>query len=61
MQPGWCYVLRGCCSYTFDHRVELRESQFADLPGGNYEFEVIGDAPTDLVLVWELPAEFRPM
>jgi len=59
MRAGRCYVIRGACRYDFGDRVELTAGQFADLPEGGYELEVLGNEAVDLVLVRELPVEFR--
>jgi quercetin dioxygenase-like cupin family protein len=58
-RAGRRYVLAGSCSFTKGGEVwELRAGEFADLPGGQFEFRVLGDSPVELVSVWELPPEF---
>ncbi|AGP39422.1 hypothetical protein BE04_25300 [Sorangium cellulosum] len=61
MRAGICYVLHGTCSFRFGSQeaIEIREGQFATLPEGTYHFRVLGEAPVELIMVWELPEDFR--
>jgi hypothetical protein len=52
-------VLRGACRYRFDEPIDIRAGQVGHLPEGRYSFEVLGDEPAEIILVWELPSEFR--
>ena len=54
MRPGLVYVLRGSCTYSFEHSVQLEARSIGNLPGGPYSFDV-GDEDLEIVLVWELP------
>ncbi len=59
MRAATCYVLSGACRYAFgDESIEIRRGQVGDLPEGRYQFEVVGDEPARVVVVWELPKEF---
>lgn len=59
MTSGTCYVLQGACRYTFgDSSVLLRAGEFCQLPGGDYEFEVVGPSAAEEVLVWDMRALF---
>jgi hypothetical protein len=50
------YVFAGSCRYEFEGgSVELRGGQFAELPAGEYAFEVLGGEPVLVVRVWKLP------
>jgi|SRR5882672_8033581 len=56
MQPGKCFVIEGKCGYRFEgFSTTLMAGQYADLPGGDYEFRTIGDVSAEIVLVWSLP------
>lgn len=57
MSRGTCYVLHGACRYTFaGEAVTVRAGEFCELPGGDYEFEVVGAAGAEEVLVWDMRA-----
>ena len=59
MIPGICFVLEGSCVYTFNNfSVLLNAGQFCELPGGQYEIEVLGERDFASVLVWKLPPKF---
>ena len=60
MRAGLCYVLRGACRYDFGESVTIQAGEVAELPAGDYEFEVLGADDVELVMVWELPPEVRP-
>lgn len=56
MKSGTCFVIEGECRHSFnDFTVSLKEGEYADLPNGSYEFQVLGDADAVIVLVWKLP------
>ena len=56
---GRLYVVGGSCSFTIAGQTwKLSGGAFADMPGGDYQLTIEGDAPLDVVSVWELPASF---
>jgi hypothetical protein len=59
MRPGTCHVLAGACRYVFETDVIIGAGELAALPGGDYSFEVIGEAEVVTILCWELPFEFN--
>lgn len=65
--PGWSrqgqvFVLAGGCRYSLPSgaTTSLRAGDIATLPQGDYVFEVEGDEDFEAVMVWQLPAAFRP-
>jgi hypothetical protein len=48
--------IEGACLYQFDVDndaiIEIYKGDLGALPGGNYEFSVIGNTSVDLMLVW---------
>ena len=59
MRAATCYVLSGACRYAFgDESIEIRGGQVGDLPEGRFQFEVVGEEPARVVVVWELPNDF---
>ena len=57
MTAGTCYVLQGACRYAFAGEVvTVRAGEFCELPGGDYEFEVVDPMGAEEVLVWDLRA-----
>ena len=59
-RTGRCYVLEGSCIYRFEkNEVEIRAGQFADLVGGRYNFEVLGDTGVSIIKVWNLSEFFK--
>jgi hypothetical protein len=57
MRPGVCYVLQGTCRYD-GH--EIVSGQQAELSGGDYSFETVGEETVEIILVWPLPQHVRP-
>jgi len=56
MIAGQCFVLDGACKFSFkDYEVVIRAGEFAHLPKGQYDFEVVGETPVTLVKVAPLP------
>jgi len=60
MRAGTCHVISGVVRYVFKSEAILRRGDVAELPGGAYSLEVIGDEELVNVLCWELPPEVRP-
>jgi len=59
MRSGKCFAVSGQFSYKFGkNEVILEEGENALLPGGEYEFKVLGKKDVELVMVWKLPKEF---
>lgn len=57
-RAGRIYVLSGACSLSAGVSTwNLEAGDIADLPGGQYVFQVVGSSQAELVRVWELPAE----
>ena len=45
--------------YRFEkNEFEIRAGQFADLVGGRYNFEVLGDTGVSIIKVWKLSELF---
>jgi hypothetical protein len=59
MRRGSCHVLAGACRYVFATDVTIQAGEVAELPGGDYSFEVLGEDELVIVLCWELPFEFN--
>lgn len=59
MRAGRCYVMKGQCRYKFSGVLDLRAGEVADLPAGDFDFQVLGPEDAEIIMVWELPAEFR--
>lgn len=55
MRRARAYVVSGQCVYTFHERIAISAGQFADLPEGDYTFEVVGLEELQVILVWRLP------
>lgn len=52
-RAGRLYVLSGSCSLrTGEWQAEILASTLVDFPAGDFEFEVLGDEPVQLVKVW---------
>jgi hypothetical protein len=51
-----CHVVSGAAEYEFEGGVELLEAgEIAELPGGRYRLEVVGDEELVVIMCWELP------
>jgi len=62
MKPATCYVLRGTCEYTFGSQtVVFSAGTWAELPGGDYTFRVLGELEMEAVLAWKLPFAVPPL
>jgi hypothetical protein len=62
MRSGQVYVIEGSCEYRFleiSEPISLLAGETLQLPEGEYEMEVTSTDPVFLVLVWEIPPEFR--
>jgi hypothetical protein len=59
MRPGLIYVLRGACSIDCQGKVTANAGECVAVPGGDYEFAVIGPDGADIVEVWLIPYEVR--
>jgi quercetin dioxygenase-like cupin family protein len=60
MREGTCYVLEGACRFFVPKAIEIKAGQFAVIPAGDYEFEVLGDTEVVLVKAWKLPFAVPP-
>ncbi len=56
-KQGLCFVVRGMCRYRFHDVVLIRANQYAELPEGEYEFQVVGPMPLEILRVFEAPRE----
>jgi hypothetical protein len=56
-RQGTSYVLRGTCRYVLDAELILRPGDIAELPGGEYSLEVLGDNELLIVECWKLPLD----
>lgn len=55
-----CHIVKGSVRYEFDAAgATLNEGDVAELPAGEYSFQVLGDHEVLLVLCWELPFAFN--
>ena len=62
MKPAICYVLRGKCEYIFGSQIVVFSAgTWAELPGGDYTFRVLGDDEMETVLAWRLPFAVPPL
>jgi mannose-6-phosphate isomerase-like protein (cupin superfamily) len=54
-----CYIISGACTIgVAGHSLTLSAGEFVEIPEGDYCFFVAGEAPIELVSVWELPESF---
>jgi hypothetical protein len=54
MRPSTCHVLGGAVRFAYDPPLELVTLDVAELPGGDYAFEVVGDELLVLAICWPL-------
>ena len=53
------YLLSGCCSFTVGSVTwKLEAGDIGLIPGGDFDFQVLGNDPVEFVSVWQLPPEF---
>jgi len=56
MRPGVVHVMSGRCRYSFDDvSAIVSAGELAELPGGAYSLQVLGEEELVVILAWRLP------